>query len=83
MARSFTHLPITGTCKCRSERWDKIFWHRRFRRATRLAIYRNADLMPHRFDVSNVWSFGKDGKNYWTDRHIEISSTPVWSVFGK
>ena len=81
MARSFNHLPITGTCKCRSERSDKIIWHRRLRRRVRCAIYRADDLMPHRFDVSNVWAFGKDGKTYWTSDRLVL--TPVYQMFGK
>lgn len=65
MSRSRKKNPITGTCVCRSERRDKQAWHRRFRRIVDAALHREDEVMPHIRDVSDPWSFGKDGKSYW------------------
>ena len=83
MARSFNRLPITGNCKCRSEKSDKITWHRRLRRRVRIALYRGDDIMPHRFDVSNVWLFGKDGKTYYDESRLVARDIAMYAMFGK
>ena len=82
MSRSRRRTPITGTCVCRSERADKVAWHRRFRRAVTAAMRREAEVMPHVREVSDVWGFGKDGKTYWTGRGFYWRDNP-WKLWGK
>ena len=64
MSRSRKKTPITGNCKCRSERRDKQEWHSRFRSAVKqvLAADPIAEIYPHEDDIGNVWSMAKDGK---------------------
>ena len=65
MSRSYRHTPICGVCVCDSEKWDKKFWHRWMRAAIRTCLHNvDADevMLPHEHEVSDVWSFGKDGK---------------------
>lgn len=64
MARSRRKNPICGITTARSEKQDKKIWHSRMRAATRthLASGRDPDVMPIEREVSNVWSFDKDGK---------------------
>lgn len=84
MSRSRRRTPITGTCVCRSERRDKEAWHRRFRRITDAAIHHEKEVMPHIRDVSNPWSFGKDGKTYWgEDRRGALWDKHPWKLWGK
>jgi hypothetical protein len=60
MSRSRRQTPVYGICVCRSERWDKRFWHRRLRARERTWIVGEPDPRPK--DVSNPWRMGKDGK---------------------
>lgn len=84
MSRSRRHVPIMGTCVCRSERADKVSWHRRFRARVREAIQRSEEVMPHIRDVSDVWSFGKDGKRYWRQDHRgTFWNERPWKLWGK
>jgi len=49
-----------------SEKADKVAAHKRERRTvrTRLRVEPDAAVLPHRLEVSNVWSYVKDGKRY-------------------
>ena len=78
MSRSRRKTPITGTCVCRSERHDKLMWHSRFRARVREAIIRDDEVMPHVREVSDVWSFGKDGKTYWGNREWFRNPHQLW-----
>lgn len=64
MARSYRKTPVTGITTARSEKQDKKIWHSRMRAATRTHLLSGGDpdVMPIEREVSNVWSFGKDGK---------------------
>lgn len=62
MSRSTRRTPIFGNSKAKSERWDKRFWHRRFRRAVKQALRHAYEIMPHFRVVSDPWLFAKDGK---------------------
>lgn len=65
MSRSRRRTPIIGNCACRSERSDKKDWHGRMRARTRLAILRMDENMPEVREVSDPWTFGKDGKQWF------------------
>ncbi|WP_375418458.1 hypothetical protein [uncultured Hymenobacter sp.] len=62
MARSQRTNPIFGHTAL-SEKQDKRLANRRLRRGVRQG---RTDLRLR--DVSNVWSFAKDGKYYWPER---------------
>jgi hypothetical protein len=66
MARSRKKMPITGITTAPSEKADKVSAHKRERRAvrTRLQGQPSADVLPTTREVSNVWTFAKDGKTY-------------------
>lgn len=71
MSRSVRKTPILGISSCRSERWDKKAWHSRWRTRERIALHNLslADMDSHlttlENEASNVWSMGKDGRQYW------------------
>lgn len=64
MSRSKRKTPIIGNCVCRSEKQDKAIANRRLRRAEKAAIKSNAEILPHKKEISDIWAFGKDGKRY-------------------
>lgn len=73
MARSFRHTPIVGITTADSEKLDKRIANRRERSRIRqilLSLVGAGDdcldslVLPHRRELSNVWSFDKDGKQY-------------------
>lgn len=53
-----------GNAICRSEKDDKRIANRQLRRAQKQAINRGDEILPIQKEISNVWSFGKDGKHY-------------------
>ena len=81
MSRSFRKTPVTSMTGARSEKSDKKIWHRRFRRASNMLLNTLSDniekaetsLFPNILDVSNVWSFSKDGKHYNTQEPFRLS----------
>ncbi len=76
MSRSFRKNPIIGITKAKSEKRDKITSHRKFRRAQNNLIsqfktyaeyefFQEDEKLPfHQRDLTSVWSFAKDGKQY-------------------
>ncbi len=64
MSRSYRKTPIFGNCICRSEKKDKRIANRAYRRIVRHCLKAGKEL-PLKREVSNIWSFGKDGKSYW------------------
>lgn len=64
MSRSRKKTPIAGMTNARSEKQDKRNANRKLRRKTR-ADPEHAPLLR---EVSNVWTFDKDGKIYLTPR---------------
>jgi hypothetical protein len=78
MSRSFKRTPIIGHTTAESEKQDKRLANRSLRRQTREALRasgagkpRNAvegvAELPLKREVSNVYSFGKDGKQWLDD----------------
>jgi len=66
MSRSRRKNPICGWTICKSEKEDKSIANRRLRRRVIDAIRRNEEIYPELREVSDVWNFGKDGKQ-WVD----------------
>lgn len=72
MSRSRRKNPIISITMCRSERQDKKIWHKRWRALERTALTStDPEVLENHLtlsekQVSNVWSMGKDGKQYWS-----------------
>ncbi len=71
MARSFRHTPIIGMTTCRSEKKDKTFANRKLRHINKNLLQTCEDWdelsLSELREVSNVWCFGKDGKQRMTN----------------
>ena len=68
MSRSFRKTPIFGMTTSPSEKQDKKIWHSRARATERDRLKAGVDdnhLTTLDREVSNPWSFDKDGKTYW------------------
>jgi len=75
MARSHRKTPICGITTAHSEKIDKKIWHSRMRARTHTHLNsgRDTDVMPITREVSNVWSFAKDGKQRFDpSRHPKL-----------
>lgn len=64
MSRSYRKTPITGWTTCESEKWDKKMANRKLRRRTIDAIRKREEVYPELKEVSDIWDFGKDGKQF-------------------
>lgn len=64
MSRSYRKSPFCGITTAESEKKDKQLAHRRERRIVSQILGSDPlrPVLPHRREVSNVWSFDKDGK---------------------
>lgn len=64
MARSRKKMPFIGVTTAESEKDDKVFAHKRERRAVHIRLNESpvTDILPTTREVSNVWNFAKDGK---------------------
>ncbi|GGE95377.1 hypothetical protein [Hymenobacter cavernae] len=60
MARSYRRTPVFAITNAKSEKQDKRKANRLLRRKVR-----QGDIYLVLREVSNVWSFSKDGKNFW------------------
>jgi len=64
MSRSKKKTKITGITTAKSEKTDKQEANRKLRRKAKEAIPQGKEELPKLKEISNVWSFSKDGKNY-------------------
>ena len=64
MSRSFRHTPIAGHTCAETEKWDKRKANRKLRRLSRLVTDDEDQVVPALREVSNTWSFAKDGKHF-------------------
>ena len=73
MSRSRKKYPVSGhSCK-ESEKWDKVFAHRRLRRRNR-SINLTEDVPASMMrEVSERWTFQKDGKRNWKWHPVFLS----------
>lgn len=67
MSRSYRHTPVLGITCARSDKPGKEIANRTLRTHVRQVLITCVDfeglVMPHLREVSNVWSFPKDGKH--------------------
>jgi hypothetical protein len=69
MARSYRHAPFSGITTSPSEKQDKRAANRRLRRLVRARLPFDEGILDLGIrDVSNVWSFAKDGKSRFDPR---------------
>lgn len=66
MSRSYRKTPISGITIGDSEKWDKQKANRKLRHKVKEAVEKDAEVLPERREVSNVYMFWKDGK-HWFD----------------
>ena len=64
MARSRKKVPITGITSAKTEKSNKRKANRKFRRLTKVQIKKGDTQLVSIKEVSNVWSFDKDGKQF-------------------
>jgi len=66
MSRSHRKTPKGGITTAKSEKEDKRFANRKERRKVKitLQITPDAEILPHRREVSDPWLMAKDGKCY-------------------
>jgi hypothetical protein len=64
MSRSRRKNKIHGITPAKSEKEDKQNANRKFRRVVRQKVKMNKTTLPKLRELSNVWSFSKDGKRY-------------------
>lgn len=66
MSRSRKRTPITGITTATSEKHDKVAAHSRVRHRVRTVLQAtpSADVLPHRRELSDPWTYAKDGKVY-------------------
>jgi len=67
MSRSKKKTKITGITTAESEKEDKQEANRKLRRKTKEILKQGKEELPKLKEVSNVWSFSKDGKKYNKD----------------
>ncbi|HAS41174.1 MAG TPA: hypothetical protein DCS93_11880 [Microscillaceae bacterium] len=64
MSRSRKKIKIQGITTAKSEKTDKQQANRKFRRVVKQKVKMNETELPELRELSNVWSFSKDGKMY-------------------
>lgn len=87
MSRSYRKTPIMGHTKCLSENFDKITWHKRWRAQERLKLSSINNFDDHitvdRREVSNPWSMGKDGKQYFSSSKQTRTAKEIANRYGQ
>ena len=71
MSRSYKKMPISGFTTAKSEKEDKRFANRLFRRASRNRIKSNREPFYRLREVCDVWDFAKDGKMYYDKEAVK------------
>jgi len=66
VSRSRLHFPVLGYHGAHpgAEHWFKHEAHRALRRAVHVALGRGDEVLPLLREVSNVWTWPKDGKHW-------------------
>ncbi len=63
MSRSKKKTPIQGITTASTEKNDKRAANRKHRRITKIQVNKGEGISDKN-EISNVWSFAKDGKNF-------------------
>lgn len=67
MSRSRRKTPIVGITTAMSEKFDKGKANRKLRSRVHVALDRGDEVLPELREVSDVWTFAKDGKQSLND----------------
>lgn len=67
MSNSTKKTKITGVTTAKSEKDDKREANRKLRRITKQKVKKGDLDLPQLREISNIWSFAKDGKIYKSD----------------
>ena len=71
MSRSKIKTPISGITTAPSGKEGKRQANRAFRRNIRMQVLKGKEIVSLLREVSNVWSFPKDGKRYWKNLNVK------------
>lgn len=75
MSRSYRKNKIIGNVKnADSEKKDKTNANKKLRRLVKVRIAKKTETLPLLKEISNIWSFAKDGKYYWAGMTKKDSS---------
>lgn len=66
VSNSFKKTPIISFTTKSSDKKDKLIARRRLRKAIKQTSLDDDAIIPHAKEVSDVWCFAKDGKQYVT-----------------
>jgi len=73
MSHSYKKTPIHGITTCHSDKPYKVAANRKLRRKVNEALANGEhEVLPTLREVSNAWSFGKDGKMWWTQAQFGV-----------
>lgn len=73
VSRSSRKRPFAGITLSESEKKDKAFAHRKFRRAVGVALSKEVDPLPDESQFGSSYSFSKDGKRQFDPaKHPEL-----------
>jgi hypothetical protein len=64
MSRSLKKTPKKGITTAKSEKENKRTANRKLRRVTKIQVKKGNSEPANKKEVSNVWSFDKDGKQF-------------------
>ena len=64
MSRSRRKTPKIGVTTAETEKDNKRQANRRYRRVTKLQLKKEEEELAQRRELSNVWAFDKDGKQF-------------------
>jgi hypothetical protein len=75
MSRSYKKRKFCGLTSARSEKKDKKTWHKKLRMKIKELVNSGEDfslVSKDKHAVSDVWSFSKDGKQYYGNLKTEM-----------
>lgn len=64
MSRSTKKTPKRGITSAETEKENKRQANRKFRRVTKIQVKKGDNELPLTKELSNIWSFDKDGKQF-------------------
>jgi hypothetical protein len=68
MSRSYRHSPFSGMTCAKSDKKDKVLWHRKFRRICKQRFYKLGEAASFR---EPKWYFSKDGKSRYNIKIVK------------
>jgi hypothetical protein len=72
MSRSRRKVPIAGITTARSEAPDKYHNNHKLRQRVKVALRKEAEVLPVMREVSNIWLMAKDGKRWFGNTFLKV-----------